>query len=204
MTGRRASSIVVAICAIVASACAPLPAENTPRAIDHAKVPELFPDSSTTVPTVGVPGKVCFVPQAGGPEIDELECRTVPLERLSPRTLVDALAAGPDEAQRDEGLATLVPQNTRLLGAVFDPDVTGVMIIDLSNAINQLSSPNNTLAYRQIIETLTDPKNQTGAKAIRVKIDGKFTKIPTDDGPMSQATPENFHSAGTDHGSQAD
>lgn len=181
------------VAVIAATACAPLPTQAKPQVIDRHSVRDLFPAPVTTTSS-GNTGVVCFVPPITGTDDPHLECPQVQLEDLDPRSLVDALAAGPDEAQRNAGLTTQVPQNTTLLDAELDPS-TNVLTINLSSAINNVSSPNNTLAYRQIVATLTNPNNPLGANAVRVRVDGKDTKIPTDAGPLSVATNRDFGAA---------
>lgn len=139
-------------------------------------------------------GIACFVPQrVNDTDEPELNCGRVAVPQLSAGALVAALAAGPDDRQHALGLTSFVPQNTRVLGVETASD--GVLVVNLSGAINDVSSPNNTLAYRQIVETLTHPRNHLDIDAIRVKVDGKWTKIPTDDGPLTTARPSNFHSS---------
>ena len=179
------------------AACAPLPAENQPRAIDRDKVPDLFAAPTTTAPHGSEQGAVCFVLQTAGSETSDSACIAAMFTDVSPRTLFDALAAGPDDEQKKEGLTSLVPGDTELLGAEPAPDAPGVLVIDLSSEINSLSSPNNTIAYRQIVETLTNDINGLGVHAVRVKIDGKPTKIPTDKGQLATADPSDFTAAGS-------
>ena len=178
-----------------ASACAPLPAERSPRSIDRTKVPNLFPKASTTLPVTGNYGNVCFVLQGPDASTSTVRCPRLALEARTARTLIEALAAGPNADQREAGLVSLVPQDTKLLGSEMPSDTPGVLMINLSSAMNTLSSPLNIVAYRQIVMTLTDSYNTLDATAIRVEIDGKPTKIPTDDGQLSQASTKNFHDA---------
>ncbi len=177
---------------VVLAACAPLPAENRPRAIDRDKVPDLFAAPTTTSPHGTEQGAVCFVLQTTGSETSESACIAARFTDISPRTLFDALAAGPDDELKKEGLTSLVPGDTELLGAEPAQDDPNVLVIDLSSEINSLSSPNNIIAYRQIVETLTNDINDLGADAIRVRVDGKATKIPTDKGQLATADPSDF------------
>ncbi len=144
---------------------------------------------------------MCFVAQTTGSDNSDSECIDVNLEDVSPRTLIDALAAGPDEHQKTRGLTSLVPRDTRLLGAEHAADDPSVLVIDLSSEINSLFSPNNIVAYRQIVETLTNGINGLGVDAIRVKVDGKSTKIPTDKGQLTTADPDDFATPGFGSGS---
>lgn len=182
-----------AVAVVSATGCAPLPAQSKPHVIDRGNVKDLFPAPVTTASTGNV-GVVCFVPPATSTVNPNLECPQVQLEQMDPRSLIDALAAGPDNAQRNAGLTTQVPQNTTLLDAELDGS-TNILTINLSSSINNVSSPNNTLAYRQIVETLTNPANRLGADAVRVRVDGKDTKIPTDAGPLPVATDRDFGAA---------
>jgi spore germination protein GerM len=188
-----AGAVVAAVGLVLGAACAPLPAETTPRAIDRGKVPDLFPAPTTTMPASGETGVVCFVSQTSGTENSGSKCKRTALEDVNPRTLIDALAAGPDERARNEGLTSFVPQDTRLLDAERAGDDATVLLVNLSSEINSLSSPNNIVAYRQIVETLTNGVNGLGVHAIRVKVDGKPTKIPTDKGQLTTADPGDFN-----------
>lgn len=189
-------SLLAAIGFTLLAACAPLPAETTPRAIDREKVPDLFPVPTTTVPTSGEIGVVCFVSQPTETQTSGSKCAGVPVEDVNPRTLIDALAAGPDEKKSDQGITSWVPRDTRLLDAERAGDDATVLVINLSSEINSLSSPNNIVAYRQIVETLTNGINGLGVLAIRVKVEGKPTKIPTDKGQLTTADPSDFNGAG--------
>ncbi len=192
---RRVSIVAVALAALVglaAAGCAPLPSETAPRAIDRERVPDLFPAPTTTVATAGHFGSVCFVSQVDSADQTESKCIGVMLEDVNPRTLVDALAAGPDEDRREKGLTSWVPQDTRLLDAETSVDDPEILVINLSAEINSLSSPNNIVAYRQIVETLTNGINNLGVRAIRLQIEGKPTRIPTDRGQLITADPGDF------------
>lgn len=192
MTSRRVLGLVLALLAALCASCAPLPTDKNPRSIDRDRVPDLFPAPTTTVPPSPAEGAICFVSQSPGSGNSDIECIRVNLEEVSPRTLIDALAAGPDEDQKREGLASPIPQDTKLLGAERATDDPQVMVIDLSSAINSLSAPNNTDAFRQIVETLTNPVNDLGIDAIRVEVEGKPTKIPTDRGLLNTASTSDF------------
>lgn len=197
---RRNIVAVAAGIIALAAACAPLPSEQHPRVINPDKVPDLFPTTSTSEPTSGVIAQVCFVQQSkDGPTIpaaddqgddSDVICVAMNVESRTPRALIDALAAGPGE-QPDIALTSSVPQNTRLLDASSTTGTT--LTINLSSAINDVSSPNNTLAYHQIVETLTHPSNGLGVDRVRVLVDGKQTKIPTDAGAKDVATPDDFN-----------
>ncbi|HET8930032.1 MAG TPA: GerMN domain-containing protein [Acidimicrobiales bacterium] len=188
-----AGAVVLAIGLAVIAACAPLPAETTPRAIDREKVPDLFSTPTTTVAVSGEIGVVCFVSQPTDTETSGSKCTGVDLEDVNPRTLIDALAAGPDEQKINQGITSWVPRDTRLLDAVRAGDDATTLVINLSSEINSLSSPNNVVAYRQIVETLTNGINGLGVHAIRVEVDGKPTKIPTDKGLLTTADIDDFN-----------
>lgn len=196
---RRAVAAFLTVVALTAGACAPLPAETEPRAIDRERVSDLFPAPTTTVPPSGTTGAACFVEQTGDEQDSGAgsRCTGVVLEDINARTLIDALAAGPEEKLREEGLTSFVPQDTRLLDAERAPDDSRILVINLSSEINSLSSPNNIVAYRQIVETITNDVNRLGVYAVRVKVDGKSTKIPTDRGQLATADPDDFNDAAT-------
>lgn len=182
----------VGAAALVVISCAPLPAETTPRAIDRDKVSDLFPASSTTIPSSKVPGNICFVPQEEGTDPSELECEELDLASLTAKYLIDALAVGPDEPLREfKGLTSLVPPDTRLLTS--DPgDDDDTLIVDLSEQIADVSSPNNVRAYQQIVWTLTAPENKLDITSIGVQVEGERIKVPTANGPLWIATRKDF------------
>ncbi len=175
--------------------CSPLPAESAPRTIDKSKVSALFSIPTTTLGASAITGKVCFVPQSTDNSHPELECKVTELKSLDVQSLFDALATGPTEPQRKLGLSSYVPRDTRLLGAEADPTDPSVLVINVSKAINIIGSPNNSVAFKQIVQTLTMPANQTDGNsytAVRVKVDGKPIKIPTVNGPVAVAETSDF------------
>ncbi len=155
---------------------------------------DLFPAPTTTTPASIVQGRVCFVPEDEDEETEspDLECEEVDLEAVSPRFLVDALAAGPDDELRERaGLTSFVPPDTRLLGS--DPSHDGkTLIVNLSEEITDVSSPNNVRAYQQIVWTLTDRENQLGVDSIGVRVEGEQIKIPTESGSQWTAKRSDF------------
>lgn len=197
MTGRpilaRAAAVAVTLAAFTLAACAPIPSETKPHAIDRDKVADLFPEATTTLASGSAVGNVCFVPpQKDNTPVSDWSCDyRVDLPELSVASLIDALAAGPVE-YRDEGVTSLVPPDTRLLGLERSATLK-IVDIDLSEEIKDVSNPNNVRAYQQIVWTLTDPANRLDIDAVRVRIDGESTKVPTDDGPKDLAYRHNFH-----------
>lgn len=174
---------------VTLAGCAPIPAEHTPRTIDPAKVPELFP-TTTSAQASAATRIVCFVLQ----RVDEdpkVTCNRQAVAGANVRGLITTLAQGTDDRQHDLGLLSYLPQNTRLIGPDPTP-VDGILTVNLTSAFNEVSSPNNTLAFEQIVLTLTNEANGLGASAIQIEVDGKPIKIQTTTGQVATAGPDDF------------
>lgn len=187
---------LVALLVVFAIAGCSLPAESHPRAIDKAKFPLIFePGASTTTsiaPSQGKIGWVCFVQQQSKEGPARLSCVARKLKAISPDSLFEALAMGPNEEERQiGGFSSPLPGAAKMLGAT-PVSAKGVLTVSLSKAMADINSPNNTVAYHQIVKTLTDKRNGLGATAISVKVDGESILIPTDNGPKRIARLSDF------------
>ena len=200
-TARRfAAAAMVLIVALAATACS-LSAETSPRAIDKKKLPAILEPNATTTTSVpadqGAWARVCFVQQTNKNTPARLDCTPQRLKKITPESLFEALATGPDPAERkSKGYSSIVPTKAQMLGA-SNVDEKGVMTINLSKEVADISSPNDITMYHQIVKTLTDPRNGLGVRAIALKVDGESKKIPTDNGPKSIATDTDFNAVAT-------
>lgn len=90
--------------------------------------------------------------------------------------LLDALAAGPGDVDRDGGVSTAIPPSTVLRLAGFEGDI---VTVDLT--VDQLP-PNQTVAIAQLVLTVTSLAEVNG---LRVTINGERINAPLASGAQT-------------------
>lgn len=178
---RRAGSLVLfaAIAIATIGACS-LPTDHTPRAIDRSRLPEVLqPEESTTTsaPATNAPAAKLWLIDDG--EVSMVERKVT---NLSPKVLIEAIRAPVSKVDKESGRTSYVPPDLRVIGSSFD---NHVLTVNLTDEINNVASPNNKLAYKQMVFTLVD--SLPDVRRVAFEIDGKPTKIPTDSTPRDEA-----------------
>lgn len=195
MTRRGASRnrtivVVVAVIALlvfisVASACA-LPADHQPRAINPKNLNGLGSTNSGTTTTTAQPGATkvgIFLVNAD----NQIQLSYRKINFPSAPNVLEQLLAPLTAQEKRKGLSSLIPPNTSLLGTTRDGSL---LTVDLSSEMNDVASPNDKVAYAQIVYTLVTSSLHISDVSIRIA--GKATKIPTDNGAANTATVGDF------------
>jgi spore germination protein GerM len=87
------------------------------------------------------------------------------------------LAAEPDSDERDDGIANLIPQNTRLASP---PELTGTTLtIDLTRGIFDVEGEPQRAAFGQIVCTADE---LDGIDAVQFRVDGNPAEAQADAG----------------------
>ncbi len=172
MTGRRLTALVVVLAAVAAlvGACS-LPTDRSPRAIDRTRLPELLqPDRSTTTstPASNAPAAQLWLVSDG-----EVSLVKRKVANRTPDVLVEAIRAPVSDLDREAGLTSFVPPDTRVLSSSLKDHV---LTVNLSSEMNGVSTPNNKIAYKQMVYTLI--KSIPDVRRVAFEIDGKPTKVP--------------------------
>lgn len=103
---------------------------------------------------------------------------------VRPAPLLEALFGGPSASELDSGVATAIPSDTTLLSARA---VSGVLTLDLSPEILELSGDTLLFAVAQIVFTASQID---GIDGVRIRVDGQNRAWPTGtgvllDGPLT-------------------
>jgi spore germination protein GerM len=152
-----------------------VPVDSTPRPV--AVPPDSFPTPAATT-TTNRDGRVdetlCFVRDDG------LQAVTRRVDGISG---VDAhlqhLLAGPDDAERERGLASALPGTITVAGA----SATGtVATVDVREAGEETGRSDEVLAFGQIVCTLT---GRADVNSVAFRRDGQPLEVPRADGSLS-------------------
>ncbi len=169
---------------IFAASCS-LPADNHPRAIERDRLPALLSpnvsSTTTSVPADSPTAAVYFVKDGRLHKVDRK------VRSRSASALLEQLAAGPTDGEKDEGISSAVPPNTKVLSAELSKK--DVLTIDVTKDLVQLASPNNKTAYGQIVFTLI---KSLDVRLVAVNVAGKPTPIATDNGFVDRASLSDF------------
>lgn len=116
-------------------------------------------------------GRIYLLASDGG----EQRLRTV---LRASKDLLQNLISGPNDQEVSEGLASEVPSSL----VVNDQRAEGgVLIIDVSDDLNELAGANLRLAIAQIVFTATEIP---GTEAVSIRVDGRSQSWPTGDGTL--------------------
>jgi spore germination protein GerM len=92
--------------------------------------------------------------------------------------LLVALSAGPDEAEQEQGVESLLPPD-QIVDVALE---RGVARVDLAPGFSDLRAEAQTLALAQIVFTLT---GQSGIGSVAFTIDGEAAEVPRADGALT-------------------
>lgn len=168
---RARSALVAALVAALAVAACGMPADDVPRVIPPADIPdELLQPSSTTTPEAVGPFRVDLWWINDG----LLAERPSNVSDLQPATAITTLlTVGPPS-----DVQTSIPPGTELIGTDENED-RGVLTINLSEQILGIQSPELDRALAQIVFTATEDE---GISGVRFQVNGEDLSVPTDEG----------------------
>lgn len=110
------------------------------------------------------------------PDSAQQPLRSVLREASSPSELLDALIDGPNDDEVSRGLSSALPQTVDVTSARL---VAGVVNVDLSADILELTGSNLTTAVAQIVLTASQV---AGARSVVIRVDGERREWPNGDG----------------------
>lgn len=115
-------------------------------------------------------------------DADAQPLRTVLRDSTLPEQLLRRLVAGPNPEELDAGLTSELPVTLEVLSVRFDG---GVLNIDLSDDINELTGDRLRRAIAQIVFTASEIP---GTESVVIRVDGETESWPNGDG-AAQTTP---------------
>ena len=179
MRPRAAVAALLGLLALAASACA-IPTQGSPSTLPPSKVPfgllDPHPPTTTTTqpkPSSLVPVKVFFLNATNG---------LTPAERYvdSPAPLsavIDAMLAGPSNAETKQGISTAIPSNVALISATTQGNI---VTVNMNTAFGEITGTDAELAVAQIVATVAT-QNGLGT-GVNFEIDGQRTSVPIANG----------------------
>jgi spore germination protein GerM len=166
--------------ALVLCACG-ISTETAPR--DIAPSGDAVVDDPTGDDNVATgPGRVYFVQvdAAGAPSRLVTVARDVPIGLdQDPTEVLAALVAGPNEGERGDGLASLLPRDLEVLGWSRRPG--GVVAIDLGPGLAELPRQALIAALAQIVYSITET---VGTDGVRITVEGSPREWPDGNGHL--------------------
>jgi hypothetical protein len=186
VTARRLAPAGAALLVALAAAGCGVPVGDAPTTIAPSDVPY-----GLASPTEASPSTASPVPRADEPLVflvgpgDLLVPRGrgtgtgTPADRLD--ALLAALAAGPTEGERAEGLSTALPPGVEL-GVTGDDD--GTVTVDLGGPVDAPSGRESRSAVAQVVLTAT---SLPGVDAVLLTRDGVPVEAPLPSGELTSA-----------------
>jgi len=170
---RRALTVVV-LTTIVAG-CG-IASDTAPRDIDIAPSDEVGRGNSGQV--ASGEGRVFLVTQDGGGGVPSRLVavdRDVDAEarRGDPSSVLAALLAGPNTAEREAEVTTLLPTDLEVVTVSNRPG--GVVVIDLTEPFGELTGQTLVLALAQLVHTVSEVG---GVNGVRIKVEGENRPWP--------------------------
>ena len=89
------------------------------------------------------------------------------------------VADGPATTEAARGLRSALPRNVRPIAVELGD---GVALVDMDPGFLALAGHEQVLAVAQIVYTVSGP---AGARAVRVRVDGRFLELPTGNGSLA-------------------
>ena len=175
MTTTRALFATLAALFLLVSAGCGVPRDDSPREIAADRLPdELVDDAPVTTQPDDVPGnRSAFVYLIEGERLVGVR-RDV--AEPTPAAVLDALFAPPSP---DEGsdITTAIPQGLDAIQAETQAD--GVVVVELTDAINAVAGQTQKLAFAQMVYSLTE---LAGVSDVRFSLGDVELEVPTDTG----------------------
>jgi spore germination protein GerM len=174
----RARFAALALAAVAVGGCAIQP-DSAPRDIPAEERGQLDP----VAPGAEATGQSRIYLVAGEGSGGRQELRTVlrDVEPQAPEPVLQALIAGPNRGELDNGMSSPLPPSTTLHSARL---VAGTLNVDISAEILDLSGPAVRLAVAQIVFTASE---LDGVRTVRLRVDGQSRDWPDGRGELQSA-----------------
>ena len=177
----RASRLGLAILgtAVAAAACG-VPQDPAPRVLEASALPEelAIPSTTTTSTEAPVPRQSVNLYFVDGEALSE----PIQRELATPAGLLaslEALIEGPTEEEAGDGLTSVIPAETVILGSDLS---NGVLQVNLAEGtLEQIEGALQSLAIAQLVFTATE---LPGVDWLWVLIEGEPRALPTDEGDV--------------------
>jgi hypothetical protein len=179
VTRRRLLGIVLTVSVAVALAGCGVPIDSQPAALSRAGVPFglLEPTSpttsSTTTPSVEVPVRIYLIGPNG--HVAPV-ARDVPVSAPDLQTVIEALVAGPTDAEAGAGYQSAIPAQTTVIGASI---ASGIATINLGADFGQLVGTQQIQAVAQLVFTAS---GLPGVSGVTFELDGLAVDVPVASG----------------------
>lgn len=184
---RWAGVLAAAVGAATLAAGCGLPTDHSPRAIPRSAVRDVMSNEAQVGEfSQGQPASVTVTLYFPNRRIIAALPRGLPDRNV--RTVIEALLAGPTRLERSRGVSTYIPPRTQLLSVDLPP--SGVLIVELSKAINGVTGASARYAYAQLVLTLT---LLPGVKAVSFRTEGHRVEVPTDQGSRTVVQRTDYH-----------
>lgn len=165
--------LLVGVAVIGLGACA-IQADSGPRDVpaDHPARVAIAPPVQGAEATGS--GRIYLI----APNGDGQTLRTVLRAPTGAEQLIRTLIQGPNQDERAAGLRTQIPPDLEVNSVSFDG---GILNVDVSDELENLSEPNLRVAVAQIVLTASE---HPGAEAVQIRIDGDTRSWPDGDGNL--------------------
>lgn len=152
-------------------------------AIQPDSGPRDVPDDHAARVAIGTPVEGAEAQGSGriyllAPEGSTGLLRTVLRNPKGQQELMETLVDGPNEGEVSDGLSTLLPSDLEVNSVRFEG---GVVNVDVSDALEDLSDSDLQLAVAQIVFTLSE---LPGAESVVIRVDGNSQSWPDGDGDL--------------------
>ena len=174
---RRLALVGSVVAALVLASCG-VPKDNAPRQLDTRNVPfELLgPTTSTTVTAEGPTREVTIFLAQGDGRLAEVTREVEAPASL--RKALQSLLAGP--AADEASLSSAITTETKLLH--LRGPVDGLVTIDLSRAMLDVTGRQQILALAQVVYTATA---YPGVERVLFQFDGESREVPNGEGTLT-------------------
>jgi hypothetical protein len=169
-----------------------VPVDRAPSALPRAGVPfDLLRPSTPSTTTTTTPSPVevsvqIFLVGASGHLVGVT--REVPAAQESLAVVLDALVAGPTDAETAAGLESAVPAQTKVLGGTTETG--GIATVNLGGTFGQLVGQPQIEAVAQVVFTVNTLPGVTG---VTFQLSGRAVEVPIASGAqVPMATPAQF------------
>ena len=178
---RRALVVLLAALVVLVVPACGIESDSSPRAVAEDEVPEaLVAPTSTSITTPGSDAPTRSV-EVSFLSDDVLRSVSREIEvRSGIEGAIEALLAGPTEAERAADLTTSIPAGTELL-EVTESEDTGLLTLDFSEELRSQQGSELRNAVAQLVYTAT-AFNGDEDQQVRFRIDGEVQNVPTDEG----------------------
>ncbi|HVW34692.1 MAG TPA: GerMN domain-containing protein [Acidimicrobiia bacterium] len=179
----RLGRLVAVVVALAAAAACSAPVDAGPQTLRAASLPADLrgPAPSTTTTTLATTGEsvevtVYFI---SGDRLAPVKRRISPPATVT--KVLQALFAGPTDAERLTGLRTAISPDTTVLGAQVEAKI---VTIDVSKNFAFGQIPDQIAAFAQVVFTAVDVDGVTG---VLFSLNGRRLEVPQGDGSSTSA-----------------